>query len=190
VASTGASLARLVYVDLGEGRNVTALLASGPNATNVDYPAHVIPAHFNLSYDDKDLRKYSRLTGRWKLEAGLSGASGLPTFLTFINPNDPKSAYTLSPGEFGQAFGAKVHLKNVWIEMTTDPVTSGLRASCLGLPTPSGTTLSQRIHSRLLLASVATYLSVSKMRTLGIIALGLVLFIGFPCATMATDAPM
>lgn len=49
-----------VFVDLGDGRNVIALLASGPNGTDVDYPQHVVPLHFNLSYADGDLVKFPR----------------------------------------------------------------------------------------------------------------------------------
>ena len=120
-------LGEAVYVDLGEGRNVTALLASGVNASDVDYPVHIVPAHFNLSYEDGDLRKYPQLTGRWELD-GLSGPAGLPTFVTLTDPNDPKSAHVLSPDEFGQVFGPKVRLQKAWIEMTTDPITKGIES--------------------------------------------------------------
>jgi hypothetical protein len=111
-----------VFVDLGKGRNVIALLASGSKVMNVDYPAYVVSQHFKLStVDDWDLMKYSELRGRWDLPDGL-----LPNLVTFTNINDPKTARMVKPSEFEQVFGSDVHFKRVEIEMTTDPVTRGI----------------------------------------------------------------
>jgi hypothetical protein len=41
-----------VFVDLGQGRNVIALLASGPNGSNVNYPSYIVSQHFKLSMVD------------------------------------------------------------------------------------------------------------------------------------------
>ncbi|MGV3633171.1 MAG: hypothetical protein ACO1NY_02400 [Pseudorhodoplanes sp.] len=110
-----------VYVDLGEGRNLVALLASGPNAENRDHPQSVVPSHFKLSYSDSDLPKYSSLRGEWTLPK-----DRLPTFVTFGNLNDLQSAKVVVPDEFEQTFGAGVTLRDVRIEMTDDPVTHGI----------------------------------------------------------------
>ena len=75
-----------VFVDLGKGRNVIALLASGPNGSNVDYPSSLVSKHFKLSWDDWDLAKYSDLRG------SSTAQSDMPTFVTFGDLNDPKSA--------------------------------------------------------------------------------------------------
>jgi hypothetical protein len=113
-----------VFVDLGKGRNVIALLASGPNGSNVDYPSYLVSKHFRLSmWDDWDLAKYSELRGRWDLPA-----NQLPTFVTFADLNDPKSARVVSLNEFKRVFGPDVHLKRVEIEMTNAPVTLELEA--------------------------------------------------------------
>jgi hypothetical protein len=110
-----------VFVDLGEGRNVIALLASGPNGNDVDYPGRLINLVYGLSYEDRDLPKFPVLKGSRDLPPQL-----LPTFVTFADLNDPKTARVVSPDEFNRVFGIDVHLKRAWIEMTTDPVTKGI----------------------------------------------------------------
>ena len=101
-----------VFVDLGKGRNVIALLASGPKGGNVDYPSYLVSKHFKLSWDDWDLAKYSELRGRWDLPD-----DDFPTFVTFTDLNDPKSARVVGPYQFEQVFGARVRFNRAFIEM-------------------------------------------------------------------------
>jgi len=110
-----------VFVDLGGGRNVIALLASGPNASNVDYPYYIVPTHFHLSNDHSALMKYSGLQGQWDLPA-----QTLPTLVTFSDLNDPKTARLVRPEEFESVFGKGVHFKRASVEMTNEPVTTGI----------------------------------------------------------------
>lgn len=118
-----------VFVELGGGRNVIALLASGPNASNVDYPKYVVSTHFKLStVKPEDLEKYSKLEGHRDLQD-----DRLPTFVTFSDLNDAKTARVVAPQEFEQVFGKDVRFKRAWIEMTNDPVTVGIEAKILGL---------------------------------------------------------
>jgi hypothetical protein len=107
-----------VFVDLGKGRNVVGLLASGPTGQNVDYPAGVVPTLFGFGYTDADLRKYSTLRGTRDLPPRL-----LPTFITFTDLDDPKTARVVRPDQFGQVFGPGVRFKRAWIETTNDPAT-------------------------------------------------------------------
>lgn len=106
-----------VFVDLGKGQNVIALLASGPDGRTVDNPQFVVPSHFMLSYSDRDLPKFPQLEGRWDLNRAL------PTLVTFTDVNDPKTARVVRPEEFEQVFGPGVRFKGIWVEMTSDPVT-------------------------------------------------------------------
>lgn len=108
-----------VFVDLGGGRNVVALLASGAMAKNVDYPKYIVPKHFNLSYEDRDLVKFPGLQGKWE-------ESELPALISFANLNDPKTARAVGSTEFENVFGPEVHFNGVSIEMTSDPVTRGI----------------------------------------------------------------
>src|SRR5579875_3813684 len=40
-----------VFVDLGNGRNVIALLAAGPRGKNVDYSYNIVPTLFGLTFE-------------------------------------------------------------------------------------------------------------------------------------------
>lgn len=111
-----------VFVDLGRGRNVIALLASGPNGSGFNYPDHIVPELFHINtLDDRELAKITSLRGRRDIPERY-----LPTFVTFADLNDPKSARVVKPDEFSQVFGAGAHLKGVWIEMTSEAVTNGI----------------------------------------------------------------
>jgi hypothetical protein len=111
-----------VYVDLGAGRNVTALLASGKNASNVDYPYQIVPELARPSFGDRALLEFSTLTGRWDLPE-----KDMPAFVTFQNLADPTTARIVRPDEFDQIFGPQVRLSGVVIQMTKDPVTQTIQ---------------------------------------------------------------
>jgi hypothetical protein len=98
-----------VFVDLGQGRNVIELLTSGDN---VDYPKYLVAKHFNLSYSDENLAKFPKLDGRWELMG-----DELPTFLTFTDLNDPKTARVVRPDELETVFDPGVRFKRAFVEM-------------------------------------------------------------------------
>jgi hypothetical protein len=104
-----------VFVDLGGGRNVVALLAAGPAGSNVDYPFRLVTQVFGVSYSDNDLPKLATLRGQAKLSE-----SQLPTLVTFTDLNDPKTARIVAPREFEKTFGPGARLLGVTIEMTSD----------------------------------------------------------------------
>lgn len=106
-----------VFVDLGNGRSVIALLATD-GARNVDYPYNVVPEVFGLTFKDRDLRKLADLTGSRDLPTNY-----LPTLVTFSDLDDPKTARIVSPYDLEKEFGPHVQFKRVWIEVTDDPVT-------------------------------------------------------------------
>jgi len=107
-----------VFVDLGNGRNVIALLAAGPRGRNVDYFYNIVPTLFGLTFEDRDLAKLARLQGRRDVPE-----AHMPTFVTFTDFADPKSVRVVPPAEFPRVFGTNVHLKDVTIEITKDAVT-------------------------------------------------------------------
>lgn len=110
-----------VFVDLGNGRNVLALLASGPTAQEVDYPTGIVRSLFEPEAPDPDLPKYPT-HGRRELPLKL-----LPTFVTFADLNDPNTARLVYPNMFSEALGSGIRLKDVSIEMTNDPVTAQIQ---------------------------------------------------------------
>jgi hypothetical protein len=111
-----------VFVDLGNGRNVFALLANGSNANGVDYALYVVPKLFNLTKGgDQDLVKLPHLRGTREVSPSYP-----PAFVTFKNLDDPTSARVVNAETFESEFGRNVRLNRVWIEMTNEPVTKGL----------------------------------------------------------------
>lgn len=112
-----------VFVDLGENGNVVALLASGSTAENSDFPAQIVPKHFRLNlFESGALTQLPSLRGDWELSG-----KDLPTLVAFSNLNDPSTARVVSPTAFAQVFGATARLRSVTVEMTTDPVTHGIK---------------------------------------------------------------
>jgi hypothetical protein len=113
-----------VFVDLGGGKNIFALLLGGRNDDDVNYSYRIIPLLFPVSFEDSDLPKLPNLRGSRELVG-----YDIPTLVTFANLNDPKTARLIGQTEFEQVFGAHVHFKRAWVEMTRDPVTRGIETS-------------------------------------------------------------
>jgi hypothetical protein len=114
-----------VFVDLGRGRNVVALLAAEAGK-QTDFPMLVVPAHYKLSYENDDLPKYSRLRGQWTLSPDALPPSQMPTLITFVDINDPFSAKVIYTHEFPKIFGEDVREPVFKITMTDEPVTKGI----------------------------------------------------------------
>jgi hypothetical protein len=132
-----------VFVDLGDRRNVVALLAHGPNAENVDQMISLpIEAHGYDKWDEKAWSGKVTVRGPVELKPPL-----IPTLVTFADPADPRSARVIyatlvqearsgsaaargEPGiavdRFGEMFGSGVRLKRAWIETTDESITSGI----------------------------------------------------------------
>ena len=114
-----------VFVDLGHGRNVVALLAFNPHASReaIDLLDYKVFLAANRKLEISDL---PTLTGRARLPDDL-----VPTLVTFSDLNDPKSAREVGSAEFENVFGPDVYFKGAWIEMTKDPVTKGIEKKLL-----------------------------------------------------------
>lgn len=111
-----------IFIDLGQGRNLVALLRFGPDAQTQHSMSRLAFEVFQRrSTDPNDLQQMSRLSGRGDLPGDL-----IPTLVTFKDPADPKTVRVVSPAEFTSVFGPGVRLKNAWIEMTRDQVTTGI----------------------------------------------------------------
>lgn len=106
-----------VFVDLGAGRNIVALLASGPYAEAAGFTAFIVTRHFNLNLsDDSQLASLPALRGQWEL-----ANDNLPTLVTFSDAADPATLKLIRPTEL--TFGPSVHWRGVSVELTTDAVT-------------------------------------------------------------------
>ena len=108
-----------VFVDLGEGRNLVALMGFGPLAENTDQMISLwVEAYGQYKWDEDVWSGRTKLRGPVELRPPL-----IPTLATFSDPSDPKTARIVWPDELEEVFGPGVRFKRAWLEMTGDPVT-------------------------------------------------------------------
>jgi hypothetical protein len=108
-----------VFVDLGAGRNVIALMAHGPRGESVDQMITLpVEAYGYSKWDEPAWEGRAKMQGPVELRPPL-----VPTLVTFSDLNDPKSARVVLPGEVEQVLGPGTRFKGAWIDMTSDPAT-------------------------------------------------------------------
>jgi hypothetical protein len=100
-----------VFVDLGNGKNVTAILGFGPTG-NEDRVSGLTLAAFRPSHPGLTFKDIPRLAGTAPLTGNL-----IPTLVTFADLKDPKTARVVAPDEFEQVFGEGVRFKRAFVEM-------------------------------------------------------------------------
>jgi hypothetical protein len=99
-----------VFVDLGEGRNVVAIMARGPRGDEgVDFD-WLVPSVLRIRFP-RDAEKLPS-SGVFEVPPHL-----LPTLVTFADPNDPASARVVESPAFAQAFGPGYAFRRATIEM-------------------------------------------------------------------------
>lgn len=115
-----------VAVDLGDGQVLFALL-SGPRG-GADWPV-VMPHHAfaeqlggDSMVDEAKLDKLDAMTGA----SAILQASDYPMLVRFRSIAVPSSVEEVNPKNLGASFGPDVKLKRITVEITDDPVTSGL----------------------------------------------------------------
>lgn len=107
---------RAVYVDLGSGRNLVALLAFGPNGQDQSKLFRLVSAALAPGR-----------TVDWKEEYLLKGAGVLPsdytpTLITFADLANPQTASILDRSDLGKAFGPGFSFLQARLETTNEPV--------------------------------------------------------------------
>ena len=100
-----------VFLDLGEGRNLVALLARGPNAEGAD-PLHDWAPRALGRMREGWYRDAPRWTGVARLRGDLA-----PALATFADLSDPGSARLVRPTEFGAVFGPGYSFVGALLEM-------------------------------------------------------------------------
>ena len=85
-----------VFIDLGEGRNVVALLATGPYGQNVDQMVSLpIEAYGHYKWDEQAWAHRAKMRGPIELRPELT-----PTLVTMTDLSDPKSAQVVYGVDF------------------------------------------------------------------------------------------
>ena len=114
-----------VFVELGSGKNIVALLALGANGEQYLGPDLAARA-LRGEGPEKMLKSFwYREASGWTGSAELVG-SLMPTLATFVDPLKPETGRLLSTEEFSTAFGSGYRLKRIFVELTRDPTSRSI----------------------------------------------------------------
>ena len=130
-------------VDLPGGRTLFALLRSEDNgdwAKNIMF----ILAPQGIKDGDRFLGTYANMLAMREakelpatlghINRALEGMSGRPMLVTFGDVSDPASVQRVDPDDLAASFGEGVSLRRITVQMTDDPVTTGIEERLEWLP--------------------------------------------------------
>jgi hypothetical protein len=155
-----------VFVDLGGGKNLIALLAQIDKSVDLDGMNYLALRAYRAAGRDVSFSGLSKMTGAVPVTGVL-----IPVLLTFSNPGDPLSAHAVAPdnpekalgsgfrlhgisveavpngfwpidfgGSLGEPVTRGIEAKLPWLSRADDPATTALRAAAL----PGGDTIDAR----------------------------------------------
>lgn len=110
-----------VFVDLGDGRALVAILMCGPYAKTDCMPKLALHA-FGFKGGPIDWRKMERQTGTVDLPI-----ADFPTLITFRRPTDVTSARVVNPLDIAAELGLDARVVRLRLEMTNDPTSTDPR---------------------------------------------------------------
>ncbi|WP_298307471.1 hypothetical protein [uncultured Erythrobacter sp.] len=129
-----------VAVDLPGDQTLFALLRS---ENNVDWASYVYvylkPAAPEKEFVDQlddvlEVKGERQLPRMWPPVAWLEERSAYPMMVTFGDLDDPTSVQRVDPDDLAASFGEGVELKRVTVELTDEPVTTGIEERLGWLP--------------------------------------------------------
>ena len=122
-------------VDLPGGRTLFALMDSEDNS---DWASNImfILAPQGIKDGDRFLGTYANMLAMreakelpatlGRINRALEGMSGRPMLVTFGDVSDPASVQRVDPDDLAASFGEGVSLRRITVQMTDDPVTTGI----------------------------------------------------------------
>jgi hypothetical protein len=129
-----------VAVDFGNGKTLFALLISGDGQS--DYPAYVVQQelHKTDEYQTGTEPAFLSVFPQWRDEGKswivpkelpahnqtTKPPSGYPMLVTFKDLRDPASVVKVDPDDLAATFGAGYRLKAITVQVTDEPVTTGI----------------------------------------------------------------
>lgn len=100
------------FLDLGEGRNIIAILAHRRDASDVDGMSYLAMKAFAATGQKVIFKDVKKLSGKVPLSGSL-----IPTLVSFTDLSDPKTAQVVDPDYVEGIFGKGYRLKEVSLEM-------------------------------------------------------------------------
>jgi hypothetical protein len=142
-----------VWVDLGGGKNLVALLAHLDKTLDLDGMNYLALRAYKAAGRNVSFNEMSRLTGTVPVTGAL-----IPVLVTFTDPKNPATARAVLPDDIGAVLGSGFRLHGVAVEVVPngvwpldfggplgDPVTRGIEAKLPwwnGADNPAATALS------------------------------------------------
>ncbi|MDP3693101.1 hypothetical protein [Bradyrhizobium sp.] len=125
-----------VFVDLGGGKNLVALLAHGDKALEFDETNYVALRAYKAAGHNVSFNQMSRATGKVPVTGGV-----IPVLVSFADPADPATARLVPSDNVEGALGKGIRLRGISAEVVPngvwpldfggslgDPVTRGIEA--------------------------------------------------------------
>lgn len=110
-----------VYLDLGAGKNIIALLAHGKSGENSGKMEWLVLGAARAAGQKLEWFQTKDVRGQVPLVGDL-----IPTLVTMTDPQDPGSARVVSPGQFESIFGPGYRFVGAHVAVTTDDVTENI----------------------------------------------------------------
>jgi len=101
-----------VFVDLGGGKNLLALLAHIDKSVELDGMNYVALRAYNVAGRKVSFNDMSRMTGAVPVTGAL-----IPVLVTFTNPDDPATARAVPPDDLEAALGKGFRLHGISAEV-------------------------------------------------------------------------
>jgi hypothetical protein len=101
-----------VFVDLGGGKNLLALLAHIDKSVEFDGMNYVALRAYNVAGRKVSFNDMSRMTGAVPVTGAL-----IPVLVTFTNPDDPATARAVPPDDLEAALGKGFRLHGISAEV-------------------------------------------------------------------------
>lgn len=125
-----------VFVDLGRGKNLVALMMHGEKGEEIAGMNYVALRAYRATASNVSFANLGRMTGSVPVTGGL-----IPVMVTFANLTDPRTARVVSPDDLAATLGAGYRLREVSVAVIRngfwpldfggflgEPVTRGLEA--------------------------------------------------------------
>jgi hypothetical protein len=122
-----------VFVDLGGGKNIVALLAHLDKSVETDGINYVALRAYKASGRNVSFNEMNRVTGTVPVTGAL-----IPVLLTFTDPSDPATAHAVRPDDLEAAFGNGFHLHGVSAEVVPNGLWPLDFGGALGEPVTRG----------------------------------------------------
>jgi hypothetical protein len=125
-----------LFVDLGGGKNLVALMMHGDKGAEINGMNYVALRAYRAAGSNVSFANLNKVTGSAAVTGDL-----IPVMVTFANVSDPRTARAVSPDDLAATFGAGYRLQDVSVAMVKngfwpldvggvlgEPVTRGVEA--------------------------------------------------------------